>query len=169
LVGQHKTYDAEILVVDDEPIVLKLHGHFASPGGLRRRRGSWWRRSAARFQEEQIHGQTASDDVVMTEITGPKLALDLLQLKPDLKILFMSGCCDFHPNALQRCNCIAKPFTIKDLVKSVDQLANPPVRQDYLDAMFVSIYAGSKAQPPIEPVYVTPSTNLLQSPEMFSA
>ena len=126
LAGQHKTYDAEILVVDDEPIVLNCTATLLRREGYTVAEAVGGEEALLAFKKNKSTVKLLLIDVVMTEITGPKLALDLLQLKPDLKILFMSACCDLHPNALQRCNCIAKPFTIKDLVKSVGQLANPP-------------------------------------------
>jgi len=125
LVGQHKTYDAEILVVDDEPIVLNFTATLRREGYAVADAASGEEALLA-FKKNKSTVKLLLIDVVMTEITGPKLALDLLQLKPDLKILFMSAGCDLPPNALQKCNCIAKPFTIKNLVKSVVQLANPP-------------------------------------------
>ena len=136
LAGQHKTYDAEILVVDDEPIVLNCTATLLRREGYTVAEAVGGEEALLAFKKNKSTVKLLLIDVVMTEITGPKLALDLLQLKPDLKILFMSACCDLHPNALQRCNCIAKPFTIKDLVKSVGQLANPPcsaglLRRDY--------------------------------------
>ena len=126
MAGQHKTYDAEILVVDDEPIVLNCTATLLRREGYTVAEAVGGEEALLAFKKNQSTVKLLLIDVVMTEITGPKLALDLLQLKPDLKILFMSACCDLHPNALQRCNCIAKPVTIKDLVKSVGQLANPP-------------------------------------------
>jgi len=125
LVGQLKTNGAEILVVDDEPIVLNFTATLLRREGYAVAEADSGEEALLAFKKNKSTVKLLLIDVVMTEITGPKLALDLLQLKPDLKILFMSGCCDLHPNALQRCNCIAKPFTIKDLVKSVGQLADP--------------------------------------------
>ena len=118
----HKAYEAEILVVDDEQIVLNCTATLLRREGYAVAEADSGEEALLAFKKNKV----LLIDMVMTEITGPKLALDLLQLKPDLKILFMSAGCDLPPNALQRCNCIAKPFTIKDLVKSVVQLANPP-------------------------------------------
>jgi len=125
----HKAYEAEILVVDDEQIVLNCTATLLRREGYAVAEADSGEEALLAFKKNKSTVKLLLIDVVMTEITGPKLALDLLQLKPDLKILFMSACCDLHLNALQRCNCIAKPFTIRDLVESVGQLlikANPP-------------------------------------------
>ena len=129
MVGQHKTYDAEILVVDDEPIVLNFTATLLRREGYAVAEADNGEEALFVFKQNQSSVKLLLTDVVMPETTGPELALDLLQLKPDLKILFMTACCDSLPNALQRCSVIVKPFTIRDLVKSVGQLlarANPP-------------------------------------------
>ena len=143
MVGQLKTNGAEILVVDDEPIVLNCTATLLRREGYTVAEANSAEEALFVFRKNQSTVKLLLTDVVMPEITGPELALDLLQLKPDLKILFMSACCDSLPNALQRCSLIVKPFTIRDLVRSVGQLlakANPPSsaglpRRDCLGAL----------------------------------
>ena len=63
-------------------------------------------------------------DVVMPGLSGPMLVDHLLELKPDLKVLFMSG----YPGSrvVQRYvldrgfQLLAKPFTIEDLRMAID-------------------------------------------------
>ena len=129
MVDQLKTNGAEILVVDDEPIVLNFTVTLLRREGYAVAEADSGEEALFVFKQNQSSVKLLLTDVVMPETTGPELALDLLQLKPDLKILFMTACCDSLPNALQRCSVIVKPFTIKDLVESVGQLlakANPP-------------------------------------------
>jgi len=129
MVDQLKTNGAEILVVDDEPIVLNFTVTLLRREGYAVAEADNGEEALFVFKQNQSSVKLLLTDVVMPETTGPELALDLLQLKPDLKILFMTACCDSLPNALQRCSVIVKPFTIKDLVESVGQLlakANPP-------------------------------------------
>ena len=128
LVDQLKTNGAEILVVDDEPIVLNFTVSLLRREGYAVAEADSGEKALFVFKKNQSTVKLLLTDVVMPEITGPELALDLLQLKPELKILFMTACCDSLPNALERCSVIVKPFTIRDLVKSVGQLlakANP--------------------------------------------
>jgi FixJ family two-component response regulator len=65
-------------------------------------------------------------DVVMPEMNGRELYEKLLELKPDMKVLFMSGYTDnviAHRGVLQDgVNFIQKPFSIKQLAHKVGSI-----------------------------------------------
>jgi CheY-like chemotaxis protein len=65
-------------------------------------------------------------DVIMPELTGPRLAADLVRLRPNLKVLYMSGYAD---DAVGRdgvlepgTHLIAKPFTRQSLLQKVREV-----------------------------------------------
>ena len=99
MVDQLKTNGAEILVVDDEPIVLNFTATLLRREGYAVAEADNGEEALFVFKQNQSSVKLLLTDVVMPETTGPELALDLLQLKPDLKILFMTACCDSLPNA----------------------------------------------------------------------
>ena len=72
-------------------------------------------------------------DVVMPGINGREFANQLLALRPDLKIIFMSGYTD---NAVvresfsdPRLNYLQKPFTLDALTEKVEQVLDLPKHQ----------------------------------------
>jgi YesN/AraC family two-component response regulator len=65
-------------------------------------------------------------DVVMPEMNGPQLARRMLLLRPDLKVLFLSGYTDstlLHNGLLDASrNFLQKPFTPDDLKNKVREV-----------------------------------------------
>jgi two-component system cell cycle sensor histidine kinase/response regulator CckA len=64
-------------------------------------------------------------DVAMPELSGPQLADNLRDLRPDLKVLFMSGHHDgiyARPGDEQTMSTLGKPFTPADLIGRVGEL-----------------------------------------------
>jgi CheY-like chemotaxis protein len=112
-----------ILVVDDEPDILKLVESILSEGG--------YSVVAARSADSAIQAfdkmPSAPDlvltDVVMPGMSGPMLVGHLLAKEPSLKVLFMSGYDDRH--VVQRYvvekgyHLLAKPFTIQSLRSAI--------------------------------------------------
>lgn len=68
-------------------------------------------------------------DVIMPEMTGPELYSRILQTKPELKVLFMSGYSNSivsHQGILDEGICfIQKPFTIDELLEKIRNVLNP--------------------------------------------
>lgn len=121
---------AVILVVDDEPVVLR------SVAGALHHAG--FSVLTANSPHEALHiGIThaaAIDlmicDVLMPELTGPQLAEKFAFLHPETKLLFMAGLPD-HPEVREfilapRRAFLAKPFLPRDLVAKVNSLLTPP-------------------------------------------
>jgi DNA-binding NtrC family response regulator len=65
-------------------------------------------------------------DVVMPDMSGVELAPQIMALRPDIKVILMSGYRDDHIllNAALNPNTpfFHKPFTLEDLVKKVHEL-----------------------------------------------
>lgn len=121
---------AVILVVDDEPVVLR------SVAGALHHAG--FSVLSAPSPREALHiGATHSGaidlmicDVLMPDLTGPRLAEQFLRLHPETKLLFMAGLPD-HPEVrefiIAPCHAfLAKPFLPRDLVAKVNSLLNTP-------------------------------------------
>jgi two-component system, cell cycle sensor histidine kinase and response regulator CckA len=81
---------AAILVVDDEPEIRKLVKAMLSPMGYRVFTADTGEQALKLFQREN-NIDLLLTDVVAPGMSGPMLAEQLSQLKPDLKVLFMSG------------------------------------------------------------------------------
>jgi len=80
-----------ILVVDDEPAVCHVTGHMLEQHGF----SVLYAQSGdhALYLAQQ-HGQPIDlllTDIVMPEISGPRLAQELRSLQPNLPVLFISG------------------------------------------------------------------------------
>jgi two-component system cell cycle sensor histidine kinase/response regulator CckA len=60
-------------------------------------------------------------DIDMPGMSGPTLALLLHQIRPDVRLLFMSGGNHDLPFAETDCAYIAKPFLLEGLIKKIDE------------------------------------------------
>lgn len=82
---------------------------------------------------EPLHGLVT--DVVMPHMNGPDLARELLGVRPDFKVLFMTGYAKetgsrFLPALKLNQDLIRKPFTPEALIDKLEELFNPrPSRQ----------------------------------------
>jgi DNA-binding response OmpR family regulator len=113
-----------VLVADDDPAVLGMvayalrrHGYEVIPAtdgptALR----------ACRQREGPVH--LALLDIMMPGMTGPELSECLLELHPQIAVLFMSGYRQEHvlPLAIKDAHFIAKPFYPRDLVHRVNTI-----------------------------------------------
>jgi two-component system, cell cycle sensor histidine kinase and response regulator CckA len=108
-----------ILVVDDEPDVLKLVESILSEGGYLVVAAKSADTAIQAFEQMPVGPDLLLTDVVMPGMSGPMLVDHLLARQPDLKVLFMSGYDDRQ--VVQRYvvekgfHLLAKPFTIKSL------------------------------------------------------
>ncbi|HEV8427308.1 MAG TPA: response regulator [Pyrinomonadaceae bacterium] len=112
-----------VLVVEDEDIVrhlakqiLKLHGYSvldAANGG-----------AALRICEQHTGPiQLLLSDVIMPEMGGVELSRRLSSIRPDIKVLFMSG----YTEEIGPTNFIHKPFSHHDLVSKVREVLDASV------------------------------------------
>ena len=120
-----------ILVVDDEPDILRLVEAILGGQGYNviLAKGS---ESAIRiFERMPKKPDLILTDVVMPGMSGPMLVEHLLQLDPDIHVLFMSGYDDrqvVQKYVVERgFALIAKPFTLQTLGASVTSMLQPRV------------------------------------------
>jgi CheY-like chemotaxis protein len=111
-----------ILLVDDEDSVRKLlHGYLAREGfQLLEARNPEEALLIAEVYQEPIH--VLVTDVVMPAMTGPQLAERLAPVRPDMKVLFVSGYSNntLAQHSLDRsANVLSKPFPASELLRHV--------------------------------------------------
>ena len=82
---------ATVLVVDDEPTVLDTVRDGLTAHGYQVLKAASGEEALQVAQSHQGAIALALIDVVMPTMNGPELAHRLHQIRPDLKVLFMSG------------------------------------------------------------------------------
>lgn len=110
-----------VLVVDDEPVILRLTSSVLGSAGFRVAVAE----SAAAALE--TWGPLRNDialvlaDVVMPGTSGLEMARSMAELHPEVRILFMSGYTDAGDEAEARMQhpFIRKPFLPEDLIRKV--------------------------------------------------
>ena len=122
------TGSASILLVEDEEAVRAFAARaLASRGYTVHEAGSG---TEALEVMEETDGQVdlVVSDVVMPEMDGPTLLVELRKLRPDLKIIFVSGYAEdaFEENLPEneKFFFLPKPFTLKQLATTVKEVLN---------------------------------------------
>jgi signal transduction histidine kinase/response regulator RpfG family c-di-GMP phosphodiesterase len=125
-VAARLTGDETILVVEDEPAVLDLAKQVLAKAGytvMTAANGDEALQLCER-QSGKIH--LALTDVVMPGMGGRVFAEQLTRLRPDIKILYMSGytddAIDHHGTLDPGTHLITKPFSLTDLRRKVREL-----------------------------------------------
>jgi two-component system, cell cycle sensor histidine kinase and response regulator CckA len=117
--GNSAGANPKILVVDDEPDVLRLIESILNEEGFEVIQAKSADAAIKLYDKLGQSPDLLLTDVVMPGMSGPMLADQLLEKDPDLKVLFMSGYDDRH--VVQRYvlergfRLISKPFTVKSL------------------------------------------------------
>jgi hypothetical protein len=111
-----------ILLVDDDDRVRKLvHRHLERQGFQLLEAGNPEEAELiAEVYQEPIHVLVA--DVLMPGMTGPQLAERLVRLRPEMKVLFLSGY--RHDSLDADSNFLSKPFPASELLRRVHLLLN---------------------------------------------
>lgn len=66
-------------------------------------------------------------DIVMPEMSGYDLADEILKIRPAMRMVFMSGFAADPMRRVVNAPCLAKPFTVEELLTVVDEaLRNTP-------------------------------------------
>jgi CheY-like chemotaxis protein len=107
-----------ILVVDDQPATLKVAHILLESFGYKVLSAANAQEAMILFRQHQDQIRLILTDVVMPDITGPQLAERLLRIKPDLRVIYMSG----YPNDELRDGgavFLSKPFNPAGLSKAV--------------------------------------------------
>jgi two-component system, cell cycle sensor histidine kinase and response regulator CckA len=122
---------ATILVVDDEPEVRKLVGAMLTRDGHLVFISDSGEHALKAFHKATEHIDLLLTDVVSPGMSGPMLADRLVEIQPDLRVLFMSG---FDgTQVVQRYvvergySLLVKPFTMDQLRQKVRDVLTQPV------------------------------------------
>ncbi len=115
-----------ILVVDDEPHIRALLRNILGRANYRVLEAGDGREALEVCASPAVAIDLLLTDVVMPVLDGIGLADQALRIRPDVRVLYMSGKCDF--DAVQRdvrdrgFGFIRKPFTIEALLEAVGGL-----------------------------------------------
>jgi CheY-like chemotaxis protein len=108
-----------ILLVDDEPLVCTIVRTLLTKFGYNVLEAKDGEEALAVFKEKASGIDLLLTDILMPEMSGPELATKVLELRPEMPVVFISAYCDHLPNAMRKFPCVAKPFTFHDLVNKV--------------------------------------------------
>jgi len=115
-----------IMVVDDEPMVLKVSGDFLQLYGYRVIAEHNSRTALERFQEDPGAIDLLISDVTMPNLTGDRLAREFLAIRPDLPIILVTGYSDHVSEQSVRTEGVAsllmKPMVGKSFLTHVRRL-----------------------------------------------
>jgi two-component system cell cycle sensor histidine kinase/response regulator CckA len=120
---ENPTRKTTILVVDDEPEIRKLVSAMLSTTGYSIILADTGEQAIKLFRKQPNAIDLLLADVVAPGMAGPTLADQLTELKPDLKVLFMSGY--DSRQVVQKYvvekgyMLLTKPFTVKQLEEKV--------------------------------------------------
>jgi len=121
-----RTAVGTVLLVEDNPMVLEIARELLTGQGLTVIAADDPEAALSRIRKHHNSIDLLVSDVVMPKMNGPELYMQLLQLQPQIKVLFMSGYTNKVPlacgNSAEDVNFIAKPFSAKTFLDSVNQL-----------------------------------------------
>ncbi len=119
--NSHRT----ILAVDDDPSVLELLVQTLDSAGYHVLMAESGRAAIEKFEENRHSIDLLLIDVIMPDLTGPVVAERLRAVRPELKVLFISG---FHDAdlvqrfaALKGFTLLPKPFRRDALLRTVEE------------------------------------------------
>ena len=114
-----------VLLVEDEEGLRALNARGLQSRGYTVIEAGNGLEALAELERQGGHVDVVVSDVVMPEMDGPTLMKELKKRKPDIKIIFVSGYAEdaFDKNLpdQKQFNFLAKPFTLKQLVKVVKE------------------------------------------------
>lgn len=116
---------AAILVVDDDRAVLRLVESCLRVRGYQALTADTAQDAQKLFESRRDEVALLVADIRMPGTDGPTLARRLLEIKPDLHILFMSGFAEGEwpeTGFIHRFSFIGKPFTPGLLIRTVQEL-----------------------------------------------
>ena len=118
-----------ILVVEDEPGVRSLAVEFLRRHGYQVLEAENGSRALELFAREGQRIDLVLTDVVMPGMNGPEMVQHLLALRPELKVLFMSGYTDDvlpHDTSLETWRLVQKPFSVEELIVKLRETLDEP-------------------------------------------
>ena len=118
-----------ILLVEDEEPLRRLCAEFLEQLGYHMLAAANGKEALALVQAYPGKIDLLITDVLMPELPGPELAQALLAMRPDLKVIFISGYSDgslAHDGVLNPGTVLVhKPFTIRALTATLRQVLGP--------------------------------------------
>jgi len=120
---------SSILVVDDDPVVLKLVARVLRRAGAAVTAVSSGREAIRAIADGEARPSILLSDIDMPGMNGIELAARIRSLRPDVVILLMTGNPDSaaaaraHPD--QVVGVLLKPITVEDLLAEVRNAATP--------------------------------------------
>lgn len=115
-----------ILVVDDEPMALKLVQSILEKRGFKVLASTSPKQAVELFETEYDNIELLISDIVMPEMDGTRLAAILTSRNPELPVLFMSGFVTesevADTRAITQFAFIRKPFRPATLVQAVQKM-----------------------------------------------
>jgi two-component system cell cycle sensor histidine kinase/response regulator CckA len=112
----------EILLVDDEPAIREMVGRVLKGQGFGIIEAGNGREALALFKKHPSRVSLLLTDVIMPELSGPELAAEILRIRPQLPLLFISAYPEHIPASMQIYRYLAKPFKIPELIANVREL-----------------------------------------------
>ena len=91
-----------VLVVDDELDIVKLITLLLKSRGYQTLSASNGREALATFKANEDKVSLLLTDILMPEMDGLELAVQIRRLQPHLPILFVSGFCEKIPGSLKK-------------------------------------------------------------------
>ena len=114
------TGNATLLLVEDEEAIRAIAARALSAKGYRVLSAASGMEAAEIFAEEGDSIDLLLTDVIMPELDGPSLVRQVRAVRPDLKVIFMSGYADgASVDDLGGAPFLPKPFTLKLLAEAV--------------------------------------------------
>ncbi len=118
-----------ILLVEDEEPLRRLCAEFLEQLGYHMLAAANGKEALALVQAYPGKIDLLITDVLMPELPGPELAQALLAMRPDLKVIFISGYSDgslAHDGVLKPGTVLVhKPFTIRALTAKLREVLGP--------------------------------------------
>ena len=119
-----------VLVVEDEAAVRNVTRRMLESAGYRVTTATNGGEALLVAEDPEAEIDLILTDVVMPNMSGPRLARRIAEIRPGLKVLFMSGYTDESAAELSaldsEAKLITKPFSTKSLLRSVRQALDAP-------------------------------------------
>jgi two-component system cell cycle sensor histidine kinase/response regulator CckA len=109
-----------VLIVDDDPLVRSLTERVLNRLGYRVMAAGDGAEAVELVSKEGNHVDLMLTDVIMPQQSGPALHQRILELQPDVKVIYMSGYTGDHiGERATDAPLLTKPFTLKQLSDAI--------------------------------------------------
>jgi signal transduction histidine kinase/ActR/RegA family two-component response regulator len=122
-IPKQDSHSLQILVVEDEPAVLSLTALSLESIGFKVLTATCPKEALTIFQSSSDSIDVLLTDVMMPEMNGIEMAQAMRAIRPDLRVVFMSGYANENVNSIDLSNklnrFIMKPFSPDELARTV--------------------------------------------------